>query len=115
MQLDGVLIIMKYILFTDDIAFASTLLHELCYGKIRNHTVSFWVLLDKKLKEASIIDKNDDSLKKWLKCSGLINQDDYYLYASPGKWYENVSVIKSNVVRRKICLDVRLGKVYFEK
>lgn len=52
------------LLFADDFLFQTILLHELCHTKIHNHTVSFWELLDKKLKEASIIDKNDNSRKK---------------------------------------------------
>lgn len=104
-----------HLLFADDIAFKCTLLHELCHTKIHDHTLCFWELLDKKLKEASIIDKNDNSRKKWLQTPLFKGQDGYQLYDQPGGWHANVSTIKSNIVRRKICLDSSTNGIHILK
>lgn len=82
------------VLFADDTRFRTILLHELCHTKHHNHKVPFWELLDAKLKEASIIDKDDDSRKKWLEKPWLKTQDGQYLYEEPGDMYENTSVHK---------------------
>ena len=92
-----------HVLFADDVAFNATLLHELCHTEVHNHTIAFWMLFDQKLKEASIIDRGDDSRKKWLESSRLQNQDATYLYDTPGNIYENVSDHKREAIRDKVC------------
>lgn len=91
------------VLFADDVRFRAILLHELCHTKYHNHKVPFWELLDAKLKEASIIYKNDDSRKNWLKKPWFKDDDGHYLYDEPGDIYENVSLHKLKVIRDKVC------------
>lgn len=100
------------VLFADDTRFRTILLHELCHTEHHNHKVPFWELLDAKLKEVSIIDKDDDSRKNWLKWSGLKDWDDYYLYQQPGGMYENVSVHKQKAIRDKICTEYSHNKIW---
>jgi hypothetical protein len=58
------------VLFANDTRFHTILLHEPCHTKHHNHKVSFGELLDAKLKEASIIDKDDGSRKNGWKSHG---------------------------------------------
>lgn len=92
-----------YVLFADDIAFNATILHELCHTEVHNHTTAFWELFDQKLKEASIIDRDDNSRKVWLQKPWFKNDDGFHLYNSPGDRYENVSDHKRKAIRDKVC------------
>lgn len=100
------------VLFADDARFHTILLHELCHTKHPNHKMSFWELLDAKLKEVSVIDKDDDSRKNWLKWPGLKDCDDYSLYKEPGNMYENVSAHKQKAIRDKICTEYSHNKIW---
>ncbi len=92
-----------YVLFADDVAFNATLLHELCHTEVHNHTTVFWELFDQKLKEASIIDREDNSRKVWLQKPWLKKEDGMYLYDTPGDRYGNVSAHKQKAIRDKVC------------
>lgn len=92
-----------HVLFADDVAFNATLLHELCHTEVHNHTVAFWELFDQKLKEASIIDRGDNSRKVWLQKPWFRNDDGLHLYNTPGNGYENVSDHKRKAIRDKVC------------
>ena len=100
------------VLFADDTRFRTILLHELCHTRHHNHKIPFWESLDTKLKETSIINKDDDSRKKWLKYPGFKDLDAYYLYDTPGGIYENVSAYKLNIIRKKICKDYSKNKIW---
>lgn len=96
------------VLFADDARFHMILLHELCHTKHRNHKVPFWELLDAKLKEATIIDKDDDSRKIWLKYPNFKNWNNYYLYKAQEicmKMFRTIkkrsSAIKSTMLRKR--------------
>lgn len=92
-----------HVLFADDVAFNATLLHELCHTEEHNHTTVFWELFDQKLKEASIIDRDDNSRKVWLQKPWFKNDDGMYLYNTPGDIYKNVSDHKQKAIRDKVC------------
>lgn len=103
-----------YVLFADNTAFDTLLLHELCHTEFRNHEVYFWMLLNKTLKKVSIIGQNNDSRQQWLRLV-VFNKDNLQTVLSKGRnkqcvnafggWHENVSAIKRGVIHRKICTD----------
>ena len=95
-----------WVLFADDVAFNATLLHELCHTEVHNHTTVFWDLFDQKLKEASIIDRDDNRRKVWLQKPWLKKEDGMYLYDTPGEIYRNVSDHKLKAIRDKVCYGV---------
>lgn len=100
------------VLFANDTRFHTILLHEPCHTKHHNHKVSFGELLNAKLKEASIIDKDDGSRKKWLEKPWLKTQDGQYLYEEPGDMYENTSVHKQKAIRSKLCTEYSHDKIW---
>lgn len=95
-----------HVLFADDIAFNATLLHELCHTEVHNHTIVFWELFDQKLKEASIIDQDNNSRKVWLQKPWLKTEDSMCLYDTPGDIYKNVSTHKRKAIRDKVCYGI---------
>lgn len=100
------------VLFANDTRFRMILLHELCHTEYFIHKVPFWELLDTKLKEASILDKNDNSRKKWLKWPYLKTQDNHYLYEAPGGMYKNVSIHKQKAICNIICTEHYHNKIW---
>lgn len=92
-----------WVLFADDVAFNSTLLHELCHTEVHDHTIVFWDLFDRKLKQAAIIDRDDNRRKLWLRKPALKNQEGMHLYDTPGDRYVNVSAHKQKAIREKVC------------
>ena len=73
-----------YLLFGNEKRIYSTIIHELCHTVHHNHKLEFWELLERKLKEAALVEQDYDGwiILKWNK-QLLVKEKGYRL---PWKW-----------------------------
>lgn len=73
-----------YLLFGNEKRIYSTIIHELCHTVHHNHKLEFWELLERKLKEAALVEQDYDGwiILKWNK-QLLVKEKGYRL---PWEW-----------------------------
>lgn len=78
---DGIIEYNLRTLFCADLTWLKgCVIHELCHLFIHGHTKKFWMLYDKKIKEAGIVDKTYDGWKK----EQVDEEDDPFMFSHPG-------------------------------